>query len=179
MHCLRCGLQIAEDKLFCESCEKTVSEPLVETPFLNSQILLPVRKAQPPRPAQAKPARKTERKPEEENEKPRGRGVIAFLTILCLLLLAGALFVGTLYLGQRSDNADLTEKIAALEKEKSKLQRAVDFADANAAFVPDDGSGYYHTADCIYFNKDSFLVYRVTIAEARGYEPCPYCHPAE
>lgn len=173
MNCIRCGTQITDNAMFCESCEKTVSEPLQESAFLNTQILLPTRKAQPPRPAQPKPVRK----PEEE--KPRGRGKLAVLTVLCLLLLAGALFVGTLYLGARSDAAALEERVAALEKDNSKLQRAVDFSDAHAAFVPNDGSNFYHTGDCIYFDKNSFMVYNVNTAKARGYEPCPYCHPAE
>lgn len=175
MNCIRCGTEIADNALFCESCEKTVSEPLVESPYLNTQLLLPLRKAQQPRPAQPKAPRKPERKPEEE--KPRGRGAIAFFALLSLLVLAGALFVGTLYLGARNDIAALQEQVAALEKENSKLQRAVDFADANAAFVPNDGTGYYHTGDCIYFDKSSFMVYNLNTAVARGYEPCPYCHP--
>ncbi|MBQ3357063.1 MAG: hypothetical protein IJG45_08155 [Oscillospiraceae bacterium] len=177
MNCIRCGKTIPDNTLFCEDCEKTVSEPLQESAYLNTQILLPVRKAQQPRPAQTKPVRKAERKGEEET--PRRRGTIAFLTVVCLLLLAGALFVGTLYLGAKSDAASLEERVAALEKDNSKLQRAVDFADAHAAFVPNDGSGYYHTGDCIYFDKSSFMVYNVNTAKARGYEPCPYCHPAE
>lgn len=173
MNCIRCGTQITDNAMFCESCEKTVSEPLQESAYLNTQILLPVRKAPQPRPAQPKPVRK----PEEE--KPRGRGKLAVLTVLCLLLLAGALFVGTLYLSGRSEIAALEEKAAALEKDNSKLQRAVDFSDAHAAFVPNDGSNFYHTGDCIYFDKNSFMVYNVNTAKARGYEPCPYCHPAE
>lgn len=179
MNCLRCGTEIADNALFCETCEKTVSEPLQESAYLNTQILLPVRRAQQPRPAQSKTARKTERKPEEEG-KPRGRGAIAFLSVVCVLLLAGALFIGMLYLGGRNDIAALKEQVAALEKDNSRLQRAVDFADANAAFVPNDGSGYYHTGDCIIFDRDgSFMVYNVNTAIARGYAPCPYCHSAE
>jgi len=177
MYCLRCGREIKDNALFCDGCEKTVSEPLRESAYLNTQIILPTRKAQPPRPAQTKTTRKTERKPEEAP--PRRRGTIAFLTVICLLLLAGALFVGTLYLNGRSDAAAMEERVAALEKENAKLQRAVDFADSHAAFVPNDGTGYYHTCDCIYFDKNSFMVYNVNTAKARGYEPCPYCHPAE
>lgn len=177
MYCLRCGTEIAENALFCGNCEKTVSEPLQESAYLNTQILLPVRRAQQPRPAQTKTARKSERKPEEEG-KSRGRGAIAFLSAVCVLLLAGALFIGMLYLSGRNNVAALQEQVAALEKDNSKLQRAVDFTDVNAAFVPNDGTGYYHTGDCILFDKTgSFMVYNVNTAIARGYEPCPYCHP--
>ena len=49
MNCLRCGRQIADTATFCESCEKTVSEPLAESAYLSKQIILPVRRAQPPR----------------------------------------------------------------------------------------------------------------------------------
>lgn len=175
MNCLRCGRQIADTATFCESCEKTVDEPLVESGYLNKQIILPVRRPQPPRPAQTKPARK----PEEESGKSRGRGVIAFLSVLCVLLLAAGLFAAMLYLGERSEVAALEETVAAQEKENSRLQRALDFTDTNAAFVPNDGSGFYHTGECIYFDKSSFMVYNVNTAIAKGYEPCPYCHPAE
>ena len=183
MNCLRCGRQIADTATFCESCEKTVSEPLVESAYLNKQIILPARKAQPPRPPQPKASRKTERgKTErgkaEEDEKPRGKGAVVFLSVVCVLLIAAGLFVSMLFLGERSDVAALEEKVAALEKDKSKLQQALDFTDSHAAFVPNDGTGYYHTGDCIYFDKNSFMVYNVNTAKARGYEPCPYCHPA-
>ncbi len=223
MNCLRCGTQIAENALFCENCKKTVGEPLQESAYLNTQILLPVRKAQPP---QAKPAKKTERKPEEE--KPRGRGATAALTILCLLLLAGALFAGTLYLIGRKDNAALTEQVGALEKDKAALeeevaaldgktilqearisalearsaeqdaanaaleekaaaqeeriaalQEAMEFINDNAAFVPNDGTYLYHTGDCSHFEKTYFQVFSVSTARSWGYQPCPYCQPAE
>lgn len=174
MYCLRCGRQIADNATFCESCEKTVDEPIKESAYLSTQILLPVRKPQQPRPAQTKPARKS-----EEEKKPRGRGAIAFLSVVCVLLVVAGLLVSTLYLGKRSENAALEETITALEKDNSKLRRAVDFTDAHAAFVPNDGSNYYHTGDCIYFDKNSFMVYNVNTAIARGYEPCPYCHPEE
>lgn len=178
MNCLRCGREIADGASFCKSCEETVDQPLVESAYLNTQILLPVRRAQPAPAAQPKTVRRAERKPEEES-KPRGRGAIAFLSVLCVLLLLAGLFVSMLFLNERSDAAALEERIAALEKENSKLQRALDFTDSHAAFVPNDGSNYYHTGDCIYFDKNSFMVYNVNTAKARGYEPCPYCHPAE
>ena len=115
MNCIRCGREIADNAMFCDNCEKTVSEPLQESPYLNTQIILPVRKAQQPRPAQPKAARK----PEEE--KPRGRGKLVLLAALCLLLVAGLLFVGTLYLGGRSDIAQLEEETASLQERNDRL----------------------------------------------------------
>ena len=178
MYCLRCGRQIADTATFCESCEKTVSEPLAESAYLSKQIILPVRKAQPPRPAQTKTSRKPDRKQDEES-KPRGKGAVVFLSVVCVLLLAAGLFVSMLYLGEQSEVAALEETVAAQEKENTRLQRALDFTDSHAAFVPNDGTNYYHTGDCIYFDKNSFMVYNVNTAKARGYEPCPYCHPGE
>lgn len=177
MNCLRCGRQIAENASFCESCEKTVGVPLEESAYLNTQILLPVRKPQQPRPVQTKAEKKAERRPDEG--KPRGKGAAAFLSVLCVLLLAAGLCISLLYLGGRSEIASLEERVTALEKDNSKLQRALDFADTHAAFVPNDGSGYFHTGDCIYFDKNSFMVYNVNTAIARGYKPCPYCRAAE
>jgi len=173
MNCLRCGREITENASFCESCEKTVGVPLEESAYLNTQILLPVRKPRQPRPVQTK----TVKKPEEE--KPRGKGTAAFLSVLCVLLLAAGLCISLLYLGGRSEIASLEERVTVLEKENSKLQRALDFVDAHAAFVPNDGSGFFHTGDCIYFDKNSFMVYNVNTAVARGYKPCPYCRAAE
>ncbi|MBQ6430307.1 MAG: hypothetical protein IJJ99_00305 [Oscillospiraceae bacterium] len=120
MNCLRCGTQIAENALFCENCKKTVGEPLQESAYLNTQIILPTRKAQPPRPAQTKTAKKAEHKPEED--KPRGRGAIAILTVLCLLLLAGATYLGTLWLDGKNDNAALAEQVTGLEKQVVSLE---------------------------------------------------------
>ena len=173
MNCLRCGRQIAETASFCESCEKTVGVPLEENAYLNTQILLPVRKPQQLRPVQTK----TVKKPEET--KPRGKGTTAFLSVVCFVLLAAALCISLLYLSGRSNIASLEERVSVLEKDNSKLQRALEFTDAHAAFVPNDGSGYFHTGDCIYFDKNSFMVYNVNTALARGYAPCPYCRPAE
>ena len=175
MNCLRCGTQIAENAMFCENCKKTVSEPLQETAYLNTQIILPVRK---PQPQQTKATRKAERKPEEK--KPVGKGLLVFVSVLCVLLLAASLFAAKLFLDGRSRIADLQEQVAALKKTNTNLQRAVDFTDANAAFVPDDGTNLYHTGDCAYFNKNGkFMVYKMETAIARGYDPCPHCQPAK
>ncbi len=121
MHCLRCGKEIADSATFCESCEKAVSEPLVESAYLSKQILLPSRKPQQPRQAQTKTARKTERKPEEEP--PRRRGAIVFLAVVCMLLLAAGLYGATRYLNLRSEAAALTEQVSALEEKKAGLER--------------------------------------------------------
>ena len=129
MNCLRCGREIAENATFCESCENAVSEPLVESAYLSKQIHLPVRK--PPQP-QPKAARKTERKPEEE-AKPRGRGAIVFLIILCMLILAAGLYVTTLFLDGRSENAALAETVSALEKDKDKLETEIAALEDSAA----------------------------------------------
>ena len=58
MNCLRCGRQIPDGASFCEECAKTVSQPLEESPYLSSRVILPVRKAGPARPTQPKAAKK-------------------------------------------------------------------------------------------------------------------------
>ena len=43
MNCLRCGRRIDEGKTFCPDCEKLVSQPLPDSPFLDRRIVLPER----------------------------------------------------------------------------------------------------------------------------------------
>lgn len=221
MHCLRCGKEIAENATFCDSCEKAVSEPLEESAYLSKQIHLPVRKPQQPRPAQTKTARKTGRKPEEEETKPRRKGLIVFFAVLCMLLLAAGMYVTTRFLDSRNEAAALKEQAARLEEDKAGLERTtaglrdtvagledtvstledtvgelestvnglaktktgleqtLDFVDLHAAFVSNDGSPVYHTADCEKLDKENFTVYDVDAAKARGFTPCPDCRPEE
>lgn len=221
MHCLRCGKEIADNATFCDSCEKAVSEPLEESAYLNKQIQLPVRKPQQPRPAQTKTARKTGRKPEEEETKPRRKGLIVFLAVLCMLLLAAGMYVTTRFLGSRNEAAALKEQVAGLEEDKAGLERTtaglrdavagledsvsaledtvsdlekqvdglaktkagleqtLDFVDSHAAFVSNDGSPLYHTAECEKLDKENFTVYDVNAVIARGFSPCPDCRPED
>lgn len=217
MNCIRCGREIADNAMFCDNCEKTVSEPLKESAYLNTQIILPARKAQQPRPAQPK----TARKPEEEETKPRRKGAIVFLAVLCMLLLAAGMYATTRFLGSRNEAAALKEQVAGLEEDKAGLERTtaglrdtvaaledsvsaledtvsdlekqvdglaktkagleqtLDFVDSRTAFVSNDGSPLYHTAECKKLDKENFTVYDVNTVIARGFSPCPDCRPED
>ena len=64
MNCLRCGRRIDEGKTFCPDCEKLVSQPLPDSPFLDRRIVLPERKATP---------RQAEKRQREKNERRAAR----------------------------------------------------------------------------------------------------------
>lgn len=40
MNCLRCGKRIAEGRSFCDDCLKVAAQPLEESPYLSSRIVL-------------------------------------------------------------------------------------------------------------------------------------------
>ena len=177
MNCLRCGRQIPDGTSFCEECAKTVSQPLQESPYLSSRVILPVRKAGPSRSAVPKAAKKTERK--QEQAARRSRKAVAFLSIVVFLLMALVLGVSLLYLNGNRDTAALEQQVSALEEKNARLEREKAFVDEHTAYVSFDGTGLYHCSDCVYFDRSSFTVYDVNTAKARGLTPCEYCHSAE
>ena len=177
MNCLRCGRQIPDGASFCEECAKTVSQPLEESPYLSSRVILPVRKAGPARPTQPKAAKKAERKAEQAPK--RSRGAVAFLSVVVFLLMALVLGVSLLYLNSNRDTVALKQQVSELEEKTARLEREKAFVDERTAYVPFDGSGLYHCSDCVYFDRTSFTVYDINTAKARGLTPCEYCHSAE
>ena len=177
MNCLRCGRQIPDGASFCEECAKTVSQPLEESPYLSSRVILPVRKAGSARFAAPKAAKKTERKPEQAPK--RSRGAVAFLSVVVFLLMALVLGVSLLYLNGNRDTAALEQQVSELEEKTARLEREKAFVDERTAYVSFDGTGLYHCSDCVYFDRTSFTVYDINTAKARGLSPCEYCHSAE
>ena len=87
MNCLRCGRRIDEGKTFCPDCEKLVSQPLPDSPFLDRRIVLPERKATP-RQAEKRQREKNERRAARQAraEKRRGRGKNVLIVGLLMLL---------------------------------------------------------------------------------------------
>lgn len=176
MNCLRCGRQIPDTAMFCERCEEAVSQPLEESPYLNTRIVLPVRKPRA-RPTPSKASKLPERK---QHAAPKRSVAIPFLSVTVVLFFAVGLFFSFLYLGNKRENETLQQEITSLQEERRKLHDTLALVDANAAFVARDGSKLYHTPDCAYLNAaDSFTVYSVNIARGRGYTPCPHCRPDE
>lgn len=74
---------------------------------------------------------------------------------------------------------ELEKTVDGLAKTKTGLEQTLDFVDSRTAFVSNDGSPVYHTADCEKLDKENFTVYDVNAAKARGFTPCPDCRPDE
>ena len=86
MNCLRCG-KTAEAS-FCPDCLKTVSLPLVESPYLNTHINLNAKRT-------ARPAPKKTDSPEEKKHFHKGYvAAIVMLSLLCAVLLCACLWLG-------------------------------------------------------------------------------------
>lgn len=132
MYCLRCGREIAAGMSFCDECAKTVREPLEESPYLNTRIILPAQAAVK---APSKPAKKLPEKKQEHKGSRRLTIAVVLLSILCALLAAGCGYGVKLYfakahehtllLSQQDENerlmAQITQKDDELEKQKEKV----------------------------------------------------------
>lgn len=198
MYCLRCGRKVAEGASFCEECAKTAGQPLQESPYLSTRILLPNRQTLP-----AKRPETRERKAEAVAKRRSRKLVVAvvLLSIFCAAL-AGLCGVGGLrYYEWVQDNRRspvqtenlrlndeiktyaaqveaLNEKLAELEEELQELpalKKKSDFIDTHVVFVENDGTGYYHSYDCEQFEKQSYWAYSTNLAISEGFTPCPEC----
>ncbi len=54
MNCLRCGSEVSGSSSFCPDCAALVSQPLEDSPYLNTQITLPTRVPQPAKKQESK-----------------------------------------------------------------------------------------------------------------------------
>lgn len=77
---------------------------------------------------------------------------------------------------QESRISELEDKISTMESETASLKKKSNFVDAHVVFVENDGTNYYHKYSCSRFKQNSYWAYSTSLAEARGYTPCPYCH---
>lgn len=119
MKCLRCGREIEAGKTFCSECIPAVQVPLEDSPYLNTQVVLPVRTAQP---AAKKPDTKKERK-----RRPWKCIILScMLSLLCAALL---LQCGYLTLEHRRDQASLAS-LQELTQEQARLSKALKDAEA-------------------------------------------------
>lgn len=135
MYCLRCGREVPDGMSFCNECAKTVREPLEESPYLSTRIILPAQAAAvrtPPKPAKKLPEKKQERKGAR-----RLTVAVVLLSLLCALLATGCGYGVKLYLGkarehklllaQQEENehlkGQLTQKDGELENQKEKVSQ--------------------------------------------------------
>lgn len=132
MYCLRCGREIPEGLSFCNECAKTVREPLEDSPYLNTRIILPTQAAVK---APSKPAKKLPEKKQECKGSHRLLIAVVLLSILCALLAVGCGYGVKLYfakshertllLAQQDENerlkAQITQKDDELGKQKEKV----------------------------------------------------------
>ena len=174
MYCLRCGREIPESQSFCDACKETVSQPLEESPYLNTQIRLPVRK-----PRTAKAPAKAGKRPERKGEKPaasRGQGaLIGFLSCFSLLLVAAGLLFALFYLQREKAYEEQTVALAQLEEEQEALTHRVGELNVEYVLINPATDRIYHRLDCPEAQLQGFRLIRLESAVLQGYEPCSYC----
>ena len=160
MKCLRCGRD-ATQASFCESCRPTVQEPLRESSYLHTRIVLPTRKEQP-----------IVKKPEPKKERKRRPWGLIFSTALLSLLCAALLLQGAFYAyGKAQLRTELDKTVA----EASEDQAAVEFLRKQVVFLQMDGTKCFHHYGCPLFTGESYWTYTTQQAQNLGYEPCPVC----
>lgn len=161
MKCLRCGRDSTQGSSFCTDCAQTVKEPLRESSYLNTQIVLPTRKEQPI-------VKKVEPK-KERKRRPWGWMIsTVFLAILCMaLLLQGAYYA----YGKARLGTELESARASATQEQEDLE----FLGRQVVFIQKDDGKCYHRYDCPLFTRQSYWSYVPQQAQNLGYEPCPVC----
>lgn len=116
MYCLRCGREVPDGVSFCEECAKTVREPLEESPYLSTRVVLPTQAGAatktPPKPVKL-PEKKQERKGTH-----RLKVAVTLLSILCALLAAACGYGVKLYL----DSAREHTLLLSQQEENQRLQ---------------------------------------------------------
>lgn len=206
MRCLRCGAKTEENRSFCDGCAERVRDPLEDSPYLHTQIVLPTRRARP-----------VPKRPEPKKEqKKRPWGWILWtvlLGMLCIaLLLQGSWYFASQLKTQASLRQAETER-AALEQELQSLKEAVSELELeNAAFEKEvaalqgelsaaqidmvdlmqkiqtlsqqivfveetDDSNRFHRQGCVKFDARDFRAFVRDDAVRKGYEPCELCLP--
>ena len=205
MRCLRCGTEHEEDRSFCSSCARRMKEPLEDTPYLHTQIVLPNR--------QATPAPKRPEPKKEGKKHPWGWILTAVLSILlcATLLLQGGWYFGAWLKTQAAlqeterERLELQETLALLEghlaeamqsnidlqKEYSELEAElirtqVNFVDLqqklqelsrHIVFLKDEEATVFHRQGCVKLDMDSFRALIRDDAVRKGYTPCELCLP--
>ena len=124
MNCLRCGSECKETDLFCAECSKTVSVPLEDSPYLNTQISLPNRKPVPS-------AKKTE--PKKERRRRPWRWIIATI-LLALLSTALLLQLGYTLVSRYEAQRELL-RLGSVEDECVRLTEQLNEAQRNLSLL--------------------------------------------
>ncbi len=207
MLCLRCGTEFEGTQSFCKACAAKMQEPLEDSPYLHTQIVLPNRR---PAPAPKRPDPKKEKK--EKKERPL-RWILStlFLGLLCIaLLLQGGWLFGQWLKGQselgraETQRAALQQEIdllqaqlAEAEQTNVELKAAVDRLETELVLSQidlvdlqqkiqvlsqqivfvDEGETTFHKQGCVKFEAEEFRAWIRDEAISRAYEPCELCLP--
>lgn len=146
MYCLRCGREVPNGVSFCGECEKTVREPLEESPYLSTRVVLP---------AQVSPAARTPQKPGKLPEKKQERKgthrlkvALVWLSIFCALLAAACGYGVKLYfdtarertllLSQQEENQRLQSQLSGKEDEIAEQKDKVSQLSARLTEAEDE-----------------------------------------
>ena len=160
MKCLRCGRD-AEKGSFCESCHPLVEEPLRDSSYLYTQIVLPTRREQP-----------IVKKPEPKKERKRCPWGWMIATVLLFLLCTALFLQGAFYAyGKARLHRTLEQERVSASEDREDLE----FMRDEVVFLQDDGTKRYHKYDCPLFMRENYRTYTPQQAKSMGYEPCPVC----
>lgn len=173
MNCLRCGREIDEKQSFCDSCSKTVSEPLQESPYLSAQVVLPTRRVQSAKPAPQKNAKRAEHRSERHTE-GGSRRALAPLCLMCFILAAVAVLLSLFFLRTREENKALQEKAVLLQEENEKLSGYLEKANGSYVLADPEEPRRYHSFTCREAGSNC-LILQPFVAARQGYTPCPVC----
>lgn len=75
-----------------------------------------------------------------------------------------------------SEYDELVTDYNALQEEYDRILEEYDFYNWHAVVCSEDNQ-YYHTYDCIDWNRDYFWIFNSEYAKYKEYTPCPNCQP--
>ena len=204
MHCLRCGVEFEGTQSFCKGCAARMREPLEDSPYLHTQIILPNRRSAP---APKRP------EPKKEGKKRPVRWILStvLLALLCVALLAqGGWYFGAWLKTQAAlkqterERALLQREFALLQEtlaeatqlntelqitvsslEEALVSAQIDLVDLQQkiqelsqriVFV-EEGETTFHKQGCIKFRANEFRALIRDEAISKGFDPCELCLP--
>lgn len=177
MNCLRCGREIEEKQSFCEECSKTVSEPLVESAYLSSRVVLPRRKPQPAKTVPTKSGKRAERHGERQKDS-QPRHATGFFATLCFFLAGCLVLLSLFFMDTWKENETLQQEKAKLTAENDRLTSRLDLANMVLVLADPEEPRRYHTFTCTEAGKNC-TAKRESAALREGYIPCPVCQSKE
>lgn len=174
MNCLRCGREIDEKQSFCDSCSKTVSEPLRESPYLSTRVVLPTRRTPGAKAPPSRSSRRSERKSAERHGESDSRRGLSALSVMCFFLAGVTVLLSLFFLRTREAYSNLQEEAALLQEENGTLLEHLEKIDGSYVLADPTEPRRYHSFTCREAGSNC-LILQPFVAARQGYIPCPVC----